>query len=199
MHNACKCTRLKNLKKTSVWIDFTPLDINSCIISLYFLRTKTDLKTCIHAYSRLQMRSSCGGLMNDRHLNLWRTMVQMYIWQRQTPMWVNIKDSFKQLFLIQDSTIHHHVLWFWNRRVQEAGVKIWLKLRVLHKQQSQPRDLSAHCLQWLKALPHTEKHEIHGLRVENYDSCISRFCAWILHTELRMNRQTIFVSVCISG
>ncbi len=52
-------------------------------------------------------------------------------WQRQTPMWVNIKDSFKQLFLIQDSTIHHHVLWFWNRRVQEAGVKIWLKLRVL--------------------------------------------------------------------
>lgn len=128
------------------------------------------------------MRTSCGGLMNDRHLKLWRTMVQMYSWQRQTPMWVNIKDSFKQLFLIQDSKIRHHVLWFWNRRVQEAGLKIWLKLRVLHKLQSQPRDLSAHCLQWLKGLPHTGKHEIHGLRVENYDSGISRFCASIWHT-----------------
>lgn len=87
------------------------------------------------------MRECCDGLMNDRHLKLWRTMVQMYSWQRQTPMWVNIKDSFKQLFLIQDSTIHHHVLWFWSRRVREVRVKFFYQSSGYYTSRGVSRDI----------------------------------------------------------
>lgn len=136
----------------------------------------------MHAYRKLQMRKCCDGLMNDRHLKLWRMMVQMYSWQRQTPMWVNIKDSFKQLFLIQDSTIHHHVLWFWSRRVREARVKVFTKAQGI-TQAAESAVISVCALtSVIEGFTSYWKHEIHGLKVENYDSSISRFCAWIWHT-----------------